>query len=100
MKDFFFFFLPTQIFTPQDVNWWTSLVWIIAMFLSAVWTHSDAKLFQIFSDEENLIYILIGLRLSTFSAIFNFGVNHSFNNMAFFQLIKYLTYLQKMSEEN
>ncbi len=27
-----------QLFTSQDVNWWTGVVWIIAMFLWAVWT--------------------------------------------------------------
>ncbi len=25
----------------KDINWWTGVVWIIVMFLSAVWTHSD-----------------------------------------------------------
>ncbi len=24
-------------FSLQDVNWWTGVVWIIVMFLSAVW---------------------------------------------------------------
>ncbi len=28
----------TSLFTSQDVNWWTGVVWIIVMFLSAVWT--------------------------------------------------------------
>ncbi len=27
-----------QLFISQDVNWWTEVVWIIVMFLSAVWT--------------------------------------------------------------
>ncbi len=31
-------FLRTQLFTSQDVNWWTEVMWIIVMFLSAVWT--------------------------------------------------------------
>ncbi len=31
----------TKHFTSQDVSWWTGVVWIIIMFLSAVWTHSD-----------------------------------------------------------
>ncbi len=31
----------TELFTPQDIIWWTGVVWIIVMFLSAVWTHSD-----------------------------------------------------------
>ncbi len=30
-----------QLLSSQDVNWWTGVVWIIVMFLSAVWTHSD-----------------------------------------------------------
>ncbi len=25
-------------FTSQDINWWTGVVWIIVMFLSAAWT--------------------------------------------------------------
>ncbi len=25
-------------FPSQDVNWWTGVMWIIVMFLSAVWT--------------------------------------------------------------
>ncbi len=28
----------TQLFTSQDVNWSTGVVWIIVMFLSAVWS--------------------------------------------------------------
>ncbi len=32
------FIINTQLFTSQDVNWWTGAVWIIVMFLSAVWT--------------------------------------------------------------
>ncbi len=28
----------THILSSQDVNWWTGVVWIIVMFLSAVWT--------------------------------------------------------------
>jgi len=27
-----------QLFTSPDVNWWTGVVWIIVMLLSAVWT--------------------------------------------------------------
>ncbi len=27
-----------QLLSSQDVNWWTGVVWIIVMFLSAVWT--------------------------------------------------------------
>ncbi len=32
------FLTNTQIFASQDVNWKTGVVWIIVMFLSAVWT--------------------------------------------------------------
>ncbi len=32
------FLTNTQIFTSQDINWWTGVVWIIVMFLSAVLT--------------------------------------------------------------
>ncbi len=27
-----------QLFPSQDVNWWAGVMWIIVMFLSAVWT--------------------------------------------------------------
>ncbi len=32
------FITNTQLLSSQDVNWWTGVVWIIVMFLSAVWT--------------------------------------------------------------
>ncbi len=32
------FFLQTQLLASHCVNWWTGVVWIIVMFLSAVWT--------------------------------------------------------------
>ncbi len=32
------FLTNTQLFTSQDINWWTGVVWIIEMFLSAVLT--------------------------------------------------------------
>ncbi len=35
------FLTNTQLFASQDVNWWTGVMdylWIIVMFLSAVWT--------------------------------------------------------------
>ncbi len=32
------FLTNMQFFTSQVINWWTGLVWIIVMFLSAVWT--------------------------------------------------------------
>ncbi len=27
-----------QLYTSQDINWWTGVVWITVMFVSAVWT--------------------------------------------------------------
>ncbi len=32
------FITNTQLFTSQGVIWWTGFMWIIVMFLSAVWT--------------------------------------------------------------
>ncbi len=32
------FFTNMHLFTLQDINWWTGVVWIIVIFLSAVWT--------------------------------------------------------------
>ncbi len=31
------FLTSTHLLSSQDVNWWTGVVWIIVMFLSAVW---------------------------------------------------------------
>ncbi len=32
------FLTNMHLFTSQYINWWTGVVWIIVMFLSAVWT--------------------------------------------------------------
>ncbi len=32
------FLTNMQVFSSQDSNWWTGVVWIFVMFLSAVWT--------------------------------------------------------------
>ncbi len=32
------FLTNTQHFTSQDINWWTGVMWVIVMFLSAVWS--------------------------------------------------------------
>ncbi len=57
-------FLQTHIFSSQDINWWTGVVWIIVMFLSADltliltapihihWWASDVMLHFSKSDEE------------------------------------------------
>ncbi len=36
--DYGLIFYLFQIWSSPDVNWWTGVVWIIVMFLSAVWT--------------------------------------------------------------
>ncbi len=36
MKDLFL--INTQHLASQDINWWTGEMWIIVVFLSAVWT--------------------------------------------------------------
>ncbi len=32
------FLINMKLFASQYINWWTGVVWIIVMFLSAVWT--------------------------------------------------------------
>ncbi len=32
------FLTNTQLLASEDINWWSGVVWIIVMFLSAVWT--------------------------------------------------------------
>ncbi len=60
MKDLF---TDTQLLSNLDVNWWTGAMWIIVMFLSAVWTliltapihyrgSIGEEILQICSDEE------------------------------------------------
>ncbi len=38
LNDGFVSCINTPLFTSQDINWWTGVVWIIVMFLSAVWS--------------------------------------------------------------
>ncbi len=76
-----------QFLSSQDINWWTGVVWIIVMFLSAVWTliltapiHCRASIAEQVMNatflqiwwKNKLIYILDGLRVSTFSANVHF----------------------------
>ncbi len=97
--------------TLTDVLECVDYLWIIVMFLSAVFdspcdgTHSlqrisfvskwcNATFLQISSDEEKLIYILESQRVSIFSANFHFWVNNSFkwtlklNDLSLFQHFK------------
>ncbi len=76
-----------QLLSSQDVNWWTGVVWIIVMLLSAVWTliltapihfrASDAMLQYLFRWKNKLICIFDGLMVSKFTAMF--WLNYSFN---------------------
>ncbi len=71
-----FFLTNTQLYTSKDVNWWTGVVWIIVMFLSAVWTlilmapiHCRGSIGeQVMQNFSILIYILDGLRVNKFPA--------------------------------
>ncbi len=85
-------FLQTYSFT-LGINWWTGVVWIIVMFLSAVWTlilmapihcrgPTSEQLMEcylypnLFWWRNKLIYILNGLRMNTFSDRFHLWVNY------------------------
>ncbi len=76
------FLTNTQLFTSPDVNWWTGVVWITCgllwcfyqLFGLPFWRHpftAEDPLVRKWSDEiwwrNKLIYILDGLRVSTFS---------------------------------
>ncbi len=69
-----------QLLSSQDVNWWTGVVWIIVMFLSAVWTLILTAPIQCrASIAPNVpMKIQTGLRMSTFAANSHFCVNYSF----------------------
>ncbi len=75
------FLTNKQLFTSQDVNWWTGVVWIFVMFLSAVWTHSDGthSLQRIHWWAGDVILNFTksvpmkNEKMSTFSANFHFG---------------------------
>ncbi len=87
----------TQLFTSQEVNWWTGVVWIIVMFLSAVWTliptapihcraSTDEQVMQcnfypnLFRWRNKRISILDDLRVWTFSTNVHFWVNYIFKS--------------------
>ncbi len=88
------FFLTTrQLFTSQDINWWTGVVWITCgllwCFISCLDSHSDGThslqrihwwavmecyiSLNLFPWRNKLIYILDSLRVSSFQQIFIFG---------------------------
>ncbi len=79
------FFTNMQIFVSQDMNWWL-LVDYYNVFISCLDSHSDGTHSLTAEDPlvnswcnatflrwNKLIYILDGLRVSTFSANFNLG---------------------------
>ncbi len=85
------FLTNTQLFTSQDVNWWTGVIWITCgllwcfyqLFGLSFWRHPftaeepsvskwyNATFLQICSDEETKLFTSDGLRVS----IFSFWVN-------------------------
>ncbi len=95
------FLTNTQLLSSQDVNWWTGVMWITCgllwcfyqLFGLSFWRHPFTAedplvskwwnaIFQIWW-RNKLIYILDGLRVSTFSASFLFWVNYSFKHFLF-----------------
>ncbi len=89
-----------MLFTSQAINWWTGIVWIIVMFLSAVWTiiltapihckwSIDEQVMQcyispnLFQWANKLIYIFNSMRVQ-FSANVHFWVKYYFKFSWFF----------------
>ncbi len=83
LNDGFVSYKHASLFTLRNIYWWTGVMWIIVIFLSAVWTHSDGthslqRIHWWASDVmlnlsksvlmKKLIYILDGLRVSKCSA--------------------------------
>ncbi len=90
------FLTNMQLFSSQDVNWWTGVVWITCgllwcfyqLFGLSFWRHPFTAEHPLVSKWWNatflqtwwrnkLIYIFVGLRASTFSANVYFWVNYS-----------------------
>ncbi len=83
------------VFASQDVNWCTGVVWIIVMFLSAVWTdgthslqmiHWWASYVMLHFSKSFLMKKQTHLHLER-SANVHFWGNHSFNNYR--EVLKY-----------
>ncbi len=91
------FLTNTQLFTSQDINWWTGVLWITCgllwcfyqLFGLSFWRHPftaedplvskwcNATFLQTWW-RNKLIYILDELRLSKYSANLHFGGNYFF----------------------
>ncbi len=104
------FLTNMQLFTSQDIYWWTGVMWIncgllwcfYQLFGLSFWRHPftaedplvskwcNATYHQIWW-RNKLIFILDGLRVRTFSANVNFWVNYFFNTN------KWVTYLIQFS---
>ncbi len=77
------FLTNTQLLASQDVNRWTGVVWIIVMFLSAVWTLIlTAPIQGSIAEQVMQCYISPNLFLSwpEGEQIEHFWVNYSFNS--------------------
>ncbi len=90
------FLANTQLFSSQDMNWWTGVVWITVdfceVFISCLDSHSDGthslQSIHWWASDGMIItpelfwwrnkLILDSLRMSTFSANFHFWVNYSY----------------------
>ncbi len=79
-----------QLFTSQDINWWTEVLWIVIFYLALILMahiHCRAAFGEqvmqcyissnLFQWSNKLIYILDGMKESTFSADFYFWMNYS-----------------------
>ncbi len=87
------FLTNMQLFTSQELNWWSRVVWIIVKYLSAVWSlfwwhpftaedpwaskWCNAKFLQMCSEEEtnSFTFGMTWMRVNTFLANFHFWVN-------------------------
>ncbi len=96
------FLTNTQLFASQDINRWTGVVWIIVMFLSAVWTliltapiHCRGSIGEEVTEcyispksvlmKKQTLYIFYDLRVSKLSGNCHFWVNYSFKDLEHFK---------------
>ncbi len=75
-------FLQTHIFSSQDINWWTGVVWIIVMFLSADltliltapihfhWWASDVMLHNSFTIFLQSFHIKLEMKVAKYQILF------------------------------